>query len=657
VNGSEEEKMKYGLSTKRITHGVACLIGFALCLGLLAHCSKEEPPSKPAEAPLEPIAQEGKLPTRDEIDDEDKWRIEDIYPSDEAWEADFSRLEELLPSLKAFEGRLGKSRKELLECLTQRDQAKQIHGKLHLYAARRRDENTANTTYQALADKVQSLGTRLREATSFIRPEILSIPDKELDKFLRKEEGLEVYRHNLADITRMRPHTLPKEQEAILAMAGEVLTAPYNAFTMLNNADLTYPSIQDEDGNEFELSKSRYYMLLYSPDRRVRRDAYKGFYTSYDAHLNTLASLFSSNIKSDSFIAKTRNYDSCIETALDDANIPISIYNNLVEAVGENLEPLHRWVSLKKRVMGLDDFHPYDTYAPLFPATDKKYSFEEAVAMTLEGVKPLGERYGEVLQTAFEGGWIDVYESVGKRSGAYCASSLGVHPYVLLNYTGTLRDVFTLAHEMGHALHAYFTFEKQPFVYSDYSPFVAEVASTVNEALLLDDLFKRTEDRQEKLALLQRYVDNMVITFYRQTRFAEYDREVHEKLEQGEALTADLLSSIMHDLYQKYWGPEMVVDPEEDISWSRIPHFYYNFYVYSYATSFAASQLLAQKILTEGEPAVNRLLEFLSSGSSDYPVELLKKAGVDMNSKEPIVATAKKFDELLDQMEVLLAEE
>ncbi len=634
--------MKYGLSAQWITRTIAGLIGLALLIG--------------AGGPIA-YAQEGKLPTRDEISDKDKWKLEDIYPSDEAWEADFSRLEELLPTLKDFEGRVGKSRKELLDCLTQRDQAREIHGKLSLYARRKRDEDTANTTYQAMADRAQGLGRRVREATSFIRPEILAVPDKKLEKFIRKEEGLEVYRHHLADITRMRSHTLPKEQEAMIAMAGEVLSAPYDAFTMLNNADLTYPSIQDEGGNELELSKSRYYMLMYSPDRRVRRDAYQGFYTSYDAHLNTLASLFSSNIKSDSFIAKARSYDSCIEAALDGPNIPVSIYDNLIEAVGENLEPLHRWVSIKKRVMGLDDFHPYDTYAPLFPATSKKYSFEEAVEMTREGVMPLGEQYGEVLRAGFEGGWIDVYENVGKRSGAYCASTYGIHPYVLMNYSGTLREVFTLAHEMGHAMHAYFTCERQPFVYSDYSPFLAEVASTVNEALMMDNLLKKTRDREEKLALLQKYVDNIVVTFYRQTRFAEYEKEVHSRLEKGEALTSDLLGRIMHDLYQKYWGPEMVVDPEEDISWSRIPHFYYNYYVYSYATSFAASQLIAGKILTEGESAVKRLLEFLSSGSSDYPVEILKKAGVDMNTKDPVIATAKKMNELLDQMEALLAEE
>ena len=632
--------MKYTLSARvRMARCIAGLIGLALLIG--------------AGGPIA-YAQQGKLPTRDEIADQDKWKLEDIYPDDDAWEADFARLEALLPALKVFEGRLGKSRKELLDCLIHRDQAREIQGKLQLYAGRSRDENTANTTYQAMADRAQSLGRRVREATSFIRPEILAIPDKKLEKFIRREEGLKVYRQHLTDITRMRSHTLPKEQEAMLAMAGEVLSAPYNVFTMLNNADLTYPSIQDEEGNELELSKSRYYMLMYSPDRRVRRDAYKGFYTSYDAHLNTLASLFSSNIKSDSFMAKARSYDSCIEAALDDPNIPVSIYDNLIEAVGENLGPLHRWVSIKKRVMGLDDFHPYDTYAPLFPAKSKKYSFEEAVEITKEGVKPLGERYGEVLRAAFEGGWIDVYENVGKRSGAYCASTYGVHPYVLMNYNGTLREVFTLAHEMGHALHSYFTCERQPFVYSDYSPFVAEVASTVNEALLMDDLLKRTRDREEKLALLQKYVDNIVVTFYRQTRFAEFDREVHQRLERGEALTSDLLSRIMHDLYQKYWGPEMVIDPEEDISWSRIPHFYYNFYVYSYATSFAASQLIAGKILTEGEPAVNSLLEFLCSGSSDYPVEILKKAGVDMRTTEPVVATAKKMDELLDQMEALL---
>ena len=600
--------------------------------------------------------QAGKLPTRGEIAAEDTWKLEDIYASEDLWEADFTKIEGLLSRFEAFEGKLGDSSKILLECLLLDDQLGEIYGKLHLYAFRRRDEDTAVSKYQAMADRLQGLGTKAMSATSFMSPEILAIPDKKLEKLIRKEKGLALYRQYLDDILRSRPHTLPKEQEALLAQAGEALSASYNAFTMLNNADLTFPSIKDGEGGDLELSKSRYYMLMYSPDRRVRRDAYKGFYTSYEAHKNTLASLFSSNLKASVFSMKVRNYDSCLQAALDGNNIPVSIYENLIVAVNENLEPLHRWAALKKRVLGLDDLHPYDTYAPLFSDVAGKYTFEEAKEMVLKALAPMGEDYCRVLARSFDERWIDVYENVGKRSGAYCDGTWGVHPYVLLNYAGTLNDVFTLAHEMGHAMHSYYTFANQPFVYSNYSNFVAEVASITNEALLLDYLLDRTDDREEKLALLQNYVENIVMTCYRQTRFAEFEKLASEMLERGEALTAEALDTLFGELYRKYWGPGMTLDPEEALSWARIPHFYYDFYVYSYATSYAASELLAQKIMDEGQPAIDRFLDFLGSGNSDYPVNILRKAGVDMTTPEPVVATARKFSALLDQIETLIAE-
>ena len=634
--------MKYGSYSRLIFRIVPAVL---VCVVLLA--------GGPGLFAQEPA---GKLPTRDEIAVENTWQLEDIYASEELWEADFARIEELVTQFKAFEGKLGGSSKILLDCLLLDDQLGEIYGKLHLYAFRRRDENTADSKYQALADRLQGLGTKAMSATSFMSPEILAIPDKKLEKFIRKEAALAVYRQYLDDIIRSRPHTLPKEQEALLALAGEPLSASYNAFTMLNNADLTFPTIKGDDGGDLELSKSRYYMLMYSPDRRVRRDAYKGFYTSYEAHKNTLASLFSSNLKASVFTMKARNYDSCLHAALDGNNIPVSIYENLIAAVNENLEPLHRWAALKKRVLDLEELHPYDTYAPLFSETAGKYDFEEAKEMVLKALAPMGEDYCRVLAKSFDERWIDVYENVGKRSGAYCDGTWGVHPYVLLNYSGTLNDVFTLAHEMGHAMHSYYTFANQPFVYSNYSNFVAEVASITNEALLLDYLLERTDGRKEKLALLQKYVENIVLTCYRQTRFAEFEKLASERLEQGEALTAEALDGLFGELYRKYWGPEMALDPEEALSWARIPHFYYDFYVYTYATSFAASELLAKKIMDEGQPAIDRFLDFLGSGNSDYPVNILKKAGVDMSTPEPVVATARKFSALLDQIEALIDE-
>ncbi|MBL7074942.1 oligoendopeptidase F [candidate division KSB1 bacterium] len=604
------------------------------------------------------LAQEqaGKIPTRDQIEEQYKWNLGDIYASDDLWEQDFSKVKGFIPRFKEYEGILRKSPQNLLGCLKLQDEVGETLGRLFLYAYRRKDEDLNNTTYQALADRVRGLATQLSSAAAFIRPEILSISERRLRKFHKKEEGLAVYEHYLGDITRTKPHTLPKEQEEILALAGEVMGSPYTVFGMLDNADFSWPSIKDEEDNEVEMSKGRYYMFMYSPDRRVRHDAYKEFYVPYEAHKNTLGALFSANIKSDIFYMKNRKYNTCLEASLNRPNIPVEVYNNLITTIHNNLGPLHRWAALKKKVMELDELHPYDTYAPLFAESTKKYTFEEAKEMVKEALRPLGEDYIKVLKEGFENRWIDVYENVGKRGGAYSAGTYGVHPYVLLNYNGTLNDVFTLAHEMGHTIHTYYTIHTQPFIYSDYATFVAEVASTTNEALLMDYLLKKTEDKDEKLALLQKYIGNIMTTFYRQTRFADFEKMVHDKAERGEALTPDVLDQLFGDLYQQYWGPEMVVDPEEKLSWARIPHFYYNFYVYTYATSYAASQAVSQKILTEGEPAVKAYLNFLSRGSSAYPIDLLKGAGVDMSTPEPIEATTKKMDELIDQVEAILAE-
>jgi len=633
----------------KISPAIKAMLGCLLCLALLIGACGH--PAQKTEV--------GKIPTRDQIEEQYKWRLEDIYASDNIWEQDFSRVEALISQFKQYDGELGKSAQNLLECLKLQDETWNTLDRIYVYASMRKDEDLNNTTYQALADRANGLYTRAGSATAFISPEILSISDEKLQDFLNKEEGLVLYKHYLDDVTRTKQHTLPKEQENILALASEVMSAPENIFDMLNDADFTWPSIKDEKGNNVEMSKQRYNLLMDSPNRQMRRDAYKAMYVPYEAYKDTLATLFSANIKSHIFNMRSRGYDSCLEAALDDPNIPVSVYHNLVSTVEDNLAPLQRWAALKKNVTGLDELHPYDSYVTMFAESTQTYTFEEAKEMVKEALRPLGEDYIRVLEEAFSNRWIDVYESAGKRSGAYSWGTYGVHPYVFLNYSSTLSlyDVFTLAHEMGHAVHYYYTYQNQPFIYSSYEIFVAEVASTTNEALLMDYLLKKAEAKETRLALLQRYIGNIVSTFYRQTLFAEFEEMVHHKAEIGEALTPDVLTKMYGDLYQQYWGPAMVVDAEEGLTWSRVPHFYYNFYVYTYATSYAASQLVSQKILTEGTPEVTAYLDFLAGGCAAYPIDLLKGAGADMSTPDPIKATTQKMDELLDQMEAILAED
>jgi len=510
--------------------------------------------------------------------------------------------------------------------------------------------------YQAMHDRIKNLYTQVLSASSFIKPELLSIPNDILLKMINSNEELKVYKHYFDDLLRTKTHTLNKEQEEILALSAEINQIPYNTFSIFTNAELKFPLIKDENGNDFEVSHARYYAAMYSKDREFRKRVFKSYYGKYLEYANTFSVLFNGNMKANIFTAKVRKYNSVREAALDAGNIPISVYDNLVSTANKKLAPLHRWASIKKKLLKVDELHPFDTYVTLFQTEkEKKYSFEEGKEIVLNALKPLGKEYLSTLKTAFNNRWIDVFETQAKRSGAYSSgTTYGVHPYVLLNWSDFLNDVFTLAHEMGHNMHSYYTGQTQPFVYANYSIFVAEVASTFNESLLLDFLIENAETKSEKLYLIEKYLSNITSTFYRQTMFSEFEAITYSRTEKGEALTPDVLCSIYKDLYQKYWGPEMTIDKEEEYTWSRVPHFYYNFYVYQYATGYAASEVLAKKVRAEGQPAVEKYLNFLKSGNSDYPISILKNAGVDMNSQEPVIAVTRKMNELLDEMEALL---
>jgi oligoendopeptidase F len=600
--------------------------------------------------------QSTEIPTRDTIDEKYKWNLKDIYINDEEWEKDFKWVENNIPNYNQFEGTLSKSAENLLACLKFDDEVGIKLERLYLYSMLSKDSDMREPKYQGMDDRIKSIYSKVLAASSFIKPELLNIDEKKLSEMIRSNSDLEIYRHSFDDLLRFRKHTLSKEQEELLAMAGEVTQVSYNAYSLLTNADLKFPSITDEQGNQIQMSHSRFYAALYSKNREYRERAFKAYLNPFIENVNSLGALFNGNIKSNIFYARARKYKSAQQAALDKNNIPLSVYTNLVDTVNKNFQPMHRWAALKKKLLAIDELHTYDAYVTLFDQkNDKRYSFDESKQIVIDSLKVMGEDYLTSLQKAFSNRWIDVYETKAKRSGAYSSgSTYGVHPYVLLNWTDLLNDVFTLAHEMGHNMHSYYTGLNQPFTYANYSIFLAEVASTFNESLLLEHLINIAASKQEKLYLLEKYLNNITTTVYRQVMFAEFEATTHSKVENGEALTPDVLCKLYRDVYQKYWGPEMIIDTEETYTWARVPHFYYNFYVYQYATGFAASEALALKVKTEGEPAVKKYLDFLKSGSSDYPINILKKAGVDMNSQEPILAVTNKMNQLIDEIENLI---
>lgn len=593
------------------------------------------------------------LPKREEIDDRFKWNLEDIYGSINDWEEDYNKVIEKIKEVKEYQGKLASNADNLLDGLNLIMVIQEIVSRLYAYAHMRQDENTKNQTYQALFNRAQALNTQVASATSFMVPEILNLSWQDVENYISENKDLQLYRHLLDNILRQKEHYLSYKEERLLAMSGDVTQGPGNIFGMLNNADLTFPTIKDEEGEEVRITHGRYIEFMESKDRRVRKDAFKGLYSKYEEFINTFATTLNTEVKSHIFHSRARNYNSALESALDADNVPVSVYDNLISTVKNNLEPMYQYMELRKKILDLDELHMYDLYTPLVQEIDFKISYEEAKKIILKGLNPLGEEYIKLLKDGFKSGWIDVYENEGKRSGAYSSGCYGVHPYVLLNYTDNLDNMFTLAHEMGHALHTHYSNENQPYVYANYKIFVAEVASTLNETLLINHLLDSINDKAKKRYLINHYLEQFRGTVYRQTMFAEFEKLIHEKVEKGEALTPQLLKEIYHNLNVTYYGPEMIVDKEIDVEWARIPHFYFNFYVYKYATGFSAATALANKIFEEGQPAVERYLEFLKSGDSDYPLNILKKAGVDMNSPAPIEAAINTFKEFVNKLEEL----
>lgn len=597
-----------------------------------------------------------KLLKRSEVDKKFTWAIEDLYASDDLWQKEYEQIKEMLPKVSEYQGRLSKSADILYGFLQLSDTISQLLERVYVYANQKYHEDTGNATYQDLSNKATALSVQVSSALSFATPEILSIPEDTLYGFLQENDDLKLYDFYLKDILRLKPHIRSAEMEELLADAGEMADAPSNIFSMFNNADIKFPEIKDEDGEDVRITHGRYIRLMESSDRRVRKDAFQGLYTTYKSFQNTLAAAFSSNVKQEVFFAKARKYSSTLEKALDAGNIPVEVYTNLINAVHDNMHLMHRYVKLRKKLLGVDELHMYDLYAPLVSDIDMKLTFDEAKALVAKGLEPLGEEYQKILMEGFNNRWIDVYENENKRSGAYSWGAYGTHPYVLLNYNETLDNVFTLAHEMGHAIHSYYSDKEQPYIYAGYKIFVAEVASTCNEALLIDYMLKNTEDKKEKAYLINHFLDKFKGTLYRQTMFAEFEMITHRMVENGESLTAENLCKIYRDLNALYHGDDIVIDPEIAMEWARIPHFYTAFYVYQYATGYSAAIALSRRILNEGKPAVDDYIRFLSSGSSNYPIELLKGAGVDMSTKEPVNQALKLFEELLDQMEELMKE-
>ena len=593
------------------------------------------------------------LPKRQDIPAEYRWKLEDLYPDQTAWDKEYQLVKQRLGEVAAFQGRL-KDADMILACFKLEDDLSLLTERLYVYANMKHHEDMADPTYQALSDKARKLSVEVNEALSFITPEILALSEEEL-KHLAADPKLATYRRTLEEMLRQKPHVLSKSEEALLAQVGNVSQAPGTIFGIMNNADLKFPTIRNEQGEEVELTHGRYIQFLESRNREVRKAAFQAMYDTYGKWRNTLAATLNAHVTKNLFYARVRKYPSALEMALFGDNIPVSVYNNLIDTIHRHLPLMYRYMRLRKRLLGVDELHMYDLFAPLVDEFDMNIPYEQAKKTVEESLAPLGEEYRQVLREGFKGGWIDVYENAGKRSGAYSWGAYGTHPYVLLNHKDNLNSMFTLAHEMGHALHSYFSDKHNDYRNAQYTIFLAEVASTLNEALLMHHLLNRTNDPKEKLYLLTYYADQFRTTVFRQTMFAEFEKIIHEKAENGESLTPQELCSIYYDLNLKYYGDDVVVDKDIEMEWARIPHFYSSFYVYKYATGFSAATSFAKQILEEGEPAVQRYLGFLKSGGNDYSINILKKAGVDMSTPEPIEQAMAVFEELLDEMERLTA--
>ena len=592
---------------------------------------------------------------REEQNPADCWALEDLFASDEQWEKAVEEFPEKMRHFSGFAGHLGEDGETLLKAMQTLDDLNCAFERIYVYANQKYHQDTGNGKYQEMAARTARMSAQLEHAAAFVEPELLAVPSGRLETFFAEEAGLEAYRRKIGESLRMKAHILSEELERVLAMTGEMARTPENVFSMFQNADLKFGELT-VDGNKEVLTQGNYVRFLENEDRQVRKQAFRMFLGRYREFQNTLAAVYGGNLAGDIFFSRMRKYSSCLEMALDGGNIPTSVYTQLIEAVHDHLDLMYRYVRLRKRALKVDELHMYDVYVPLAKPTSQNIPFSEAKEIVKEGLAILGDDYVKLLEEGFSNRWIDVYENEGKRGGAYSWGAYGTHPYVLLNYQENLNNVFTLAHEMGHALHSYYSDHHQPYTYAGYRIFVAEVASTCNEALLIHHLLDKASGREEKAYLINYFLDQFKGTIYRQTMFAEFELLAHQKAERGEGITAQGLSEMYYTLNKKYFGEDMVSDPEIALEWARIPHFYTPFYVYQYATGFAAAIAISSRILS-GEPgAVEDYKKFLSGGSSMDCIDLLKLAGVDMTSKEPVDRALEVFGEYLDKLEILMDE-
>ncbi len=591
------------------------------------------------------------LPTREQVLPDNTWQLKDLFQSDELWETKLKESKELFSKLETFKGTLSEGPKTLFQCLKLSNDISYEVERLYVYANMKLHQDGGNSHYQSLADRTETLLTNFSSHASFIDSEILTIPEEDLKAFLKDHTDLQLYDHYIQNLLDNKDHILDGDMEQVLAQVGELAQAPQTIFAMYNNADLVFPTIEDDHGNQVQITHGRFAQFLESTNARVRRDAFKGVYGTYQASKNMLAATFAANIKQHGFFARMRQYESPISAALSANHVPIAVYDNLIRTVHENLPHMHDYVSLRKKLLGVDELHMYDLYTPIVQDIDMKISYEEAWDTIIEALAPMGEAYIALLKEGRDNRWIDVYENEGKRSGAYSWGAYGTHPYVLLNHNNNVNSMFTLAHEMGHALHTHYSNSNQPYVYAGYTIFVAEVASTVNESLLMQHLLSKVTDQKERAYLINYFMEQFRGTLYRQTMFAEFEQLMHQKQQQGLALTVDMISSNYYNLVEQYHGNDIVIDEEIAMEWARIPHFYTPFYVYQYATGFSAAIAISQRILKEGRPAVKDYTDFLKGGSSKHPLDLLKIAGVDMSSPAPITEALKVFEGLIQELD------
>ena len=590
---------------------------------------------------------------REEINLEDKWKLEKIYANEDAWEKDFNILKKESPKLREFAGKLN-DKEEILKYLELNEKVSRLGETLYVYAHMKSDEDTSNQKYQSYMNKIDAFMAEFASYGAFFVPEILALPDEFIKDLIKNDERFKIYEFMLMDILKEKPHILTKEMEELLALASDCLDAPSSIHNMLTNADMTFGNIKDEDGDEVELTEGNYSSFIKSKDRSVREAAFKRLFGEYKKFDNTLATTLTSSVKSFNFSARVRKYESPIEASLSPNDIPVSVYENAIKTINDNLSSLHRYVKIKKKLLGLEQMHMYDLYVPVIECKKEHLEYKDAISLVEEGLKPLGKEYLDIFNEGINEGWIDVYENKGKRSGAYSWGSYDTMPYVLLNYNYELNDASTLAHEMGHSIHSYYTRKTQPYIYGDYSLFCAEVASTTNEILLIHHLIEKETDKNKKLYLINQELEQIRTTVFRQLMFAEFELKTHEAIENGESLTSEVLCKMWKDINIKYFGEDMNVDEEISIEWARIPHFYSDFYVYQYATGYAAASSFANSILSKGEEAVEKYKGFLKAGGSMYPIDTLKMAGVDMTTSKPLKDTLDRFNELLDMLEEII---